>query len=70
MLRDFAAAVRARRVRFAVALAVASIALAATGCGIKGPLRPATPPAPAATEMGPPLPPSAPDPNPEALRKS
>jgi predicted small lipoprotein YifL len=60
MLRDFAMPIRAsRRARIAVVLALTWFAVAATGCGIKGPLRPATPPptTPSATEMGPPPPP-------------
>jgi len=59
MLLEFAASVRAvRPVRIAGVLAVAWIVLAVAGCGIKGPLRPATPPAPVATDVGPPLPPA------------
>jgi predicted small lipoprotein YifL len=47
MLRDFVAAVRpARRARIVPALAVSAVIGAAAGCGIKGPLRPAAPPAP------------------------
>jgi hypothetical protein len=38
-----------------------SVAVAAAGCGIKGPLRQAPPPAPAATDVGPP-PPAEPTP--------
>jgi len=59
MLREFAASVRAvRPVRIAAVLAVAWIVLAVAGCGIKGPLRPVTQPAPVTTDVGPPLPPA------------
>jgi predicted small lipoprotein YifL len=64
MLRDFDVPIRAsRRARIAVVLAVAWVAVAAAGCGIKGPLRPVTPPGttPPATDMGPPLPPAEPE---------
>lgn len=56
MLRDFAATVCARTVRVAAVLLVASMAIAATGCGIKGPLRLPAPPAPPAADVGPPAP--------------
>jgi predicted small lipoprotein YifL len=61
MLRDFAASVCARPARIAAALIVASIVIAMSGCGIKGPLRLPPPPAPPATEMGPPAPSPEPD---------
>jgi predicted small lipoprotein YifL len=60
MLRDFDTPIRAScRARIAFVLAIAWVAVATTGCGIKGPLRPATPPptTPSGTEMGPPQPP-------------
>jgi len=56
MLRDFPVTVCERAMRIATALFVASIALALTACGIKGPLRPATPTTPPATDVGPPAP--------------
>jgi predicted small lipoprotein YifL len=67
MLRDFAAAVRARAPGIAVALVVAGIVAAAAGCGIKGPLRLPAPAAPVATDVGPPAP--TPDANPDAAKK-
>ncbi len=60
MLRDFDVPIGASlRARIAVVVAVVSFAFAAAGCGIKGPLRPATPAVaiPSATDVGPPLPP-------------
>jgi len=61
MLREFPAVVRAGPHRIAALLVVASMAIAMTGCGIKGPLRPATPPPPPpATDIGPPAPAPAP----------
>lgn len=53
MLRDFAALFRA----LAIAIAIAAVPLAA--CGIKGPLRPASPPAATATPDAPPSEPPA-----------
>jgi len=60
MLRDFDTPIRAScGARIAVVTAIAWIAVVTSGCGIKGPLRPAAPPptAPSGTEMGPPPPP-------------
>ena len=72
MLRDFAAAVRAvRRARIVSALAATAVIGAAPGCGIKGPLRPAAPPAPATAPAPPDAAPSTPatEPDPATPRK-
>lgn len=61
MLRDFAATVCVPPVCVAAALFVASVALAMTGCGIKGPLRLPPPPTPPVTDVGPPAPSPEPD---------
>ena len=67
MLRDFAVPVRVRPVRIAACWPSCRSPLPRPGCGIKGPLRPATPPptAPSATDVGPP----APSPSPAARRR-
>jgi predicted small lipoprotein YifL len=66
MLDHFDTAVRAARV---VAFVVTAAVIA--GCGIKGPLRPATPPAPASAPATPEasVPAPAPDQDPAAPRK-
>lgn len=59
MLRDFDVRIGASSpARIAAVLAVAWFAIATAGCGIKGPLRPATQaaPTPSATDVGPPPP--------------
>ena len=53
--------IRLRRAAFAIAAAIAFSATPLSGCGVKGPLKPPQPPAPAAGTL-PSEPPAAPTP--------